>query len=751
MPEVWKLFFFYWVIKDFIQYSNRKSLPLNVLQLRIDAKEDEDDSTIALPKHAAKMTKQEMVFPLTKSIAHLTCGDKSVTTIYPSSHAVPLLHHPLEDNETKNDICQTAGLILKNVIKHARLIQVLAHCSPNIYTINDWFNTTCKVDRKTHKFKGVLAFQLENHVLAFCSYDNNVRSTEDKIHDCGEDYTDNLLFDGDFFEFMDPLVNFHGWLEMLVAGLETRRLRRLAESKCCQQEKLNQKLHGSGSKPKAGAKSEEDLEIEEMQEKQKKVTEDKADKAAEKSKSMLTPKKAKKKTKQTEQKASTKAVNTKKKKKTASDQGNKVDKYFLHMFIFCCYFHVSSWEEKDPIRARSHHSKVYTNKSIRQNSYSSGIILHNSGVLPLTKAEGMLNSPGRLARLIKVYVYFLSYMETAEDTKYYESLSIHERSKCYVSDQHASLIKAYNSANGPLVTPFSGPKYYNPFEPAYIADTLSKQGHLGHLIFDKDVWKALHPAALVGEKCGLDPLSQYSNFLQQKKVNLCKSSFSVESKYLDLICYNNTLEVPLKERHFTPHVYWYNSIYKQIWSVLDIPSSLLYAEVALKGRLLATSKSEHCGHNSKTLTKVQSKWKGAEDATEQIEEAWYGRCQSLWEAELADVAEERAWQFAGGERQKALVEGSSNRCFTKETKNLCKCFNQSSDKYYHSEGRKTKAHPTEHAARSDHDDTRPENGEQAGAGDDEVDGDEETVNGLEKRISALYPIFDEGPLKAQHF
>ncbi|KAK0229617.1 hypothetical protein EDD85DRAFT_957393 [Armillaria nabsnona] len=298
-------------------------------------------------------------------------------------------------------------------------------------------------------------------------------------------------------------------------------------------------------------------------------------------------------------------------------------------------------------------------------AYSSGIILYNSRILPLTKAEDVLNSPGRLARLIEVYVHFLSYMETAEDGK------------------HASLIKVYNSANGPLATPFSGPKYYDPFEPAYIADTLSKQGHLGHLIFGEDVWKAMCPAALAQEECGLDPLSRYFDFLQQKKVNL------LESKYLDLKCYDNTLVVPLKEQHFTPHVYWYNSMYKQIWSILDIPSlekyeggdhndrlltiikmtsdgwtvgpldlcavslyvhvngkDLLYAEFVKRG-IKIHKKSKHCGHNSKTLTK--------------IEEAWYGRHQSLQEAELADVAEEKAWQFADEERRRALVGGKWQR------------------------------------------------------------------------------------------
>ncbi|SJL04261.1 uncharacterized protein ARMOST_07622 [Armillaria ostoyae] len=916
MPEVRELFFFYWVIKDFIQYSHRKSLPLDVLQLWIDAKEEEEDGTIALPKHAAKMAKQGMVFPLTKSMAHLTRGDKSVTTIYPSSHVVPSLHRPLEDNETENDICRTAGLILQDVIKHPRLvcldlkeIQVLAHCSPNIYTINDWFETIHKVDKKTRKFKVVLAFQFKNHVLAFCSYDNNVRfywfpscasgdeflaltvhasrqSAEDGIRDRGEDYTDDLLFDGDFFEFTDPLVNFHGWLEKLVAGLETRRLRKLAESKRRRQEKLNQKLHGSGSKPKAGAKIEEDLEIEEMQKKQKKVTEDKA---VEKSKS--TPKKEakKKETKPTKQK-----VGTKDKKKTVVNQGNKVDRYLLRSSSAATSTAVQGKRntppEQEPVapkpkrtRTKASDKVIVTAKAKSASSaairssqpivaflrradspfagigaYSSGIILHNSGIPPLTKAEDVLNSPGRLARLIEVYVHFLSYMETAEDAKqilrhsrlrhrltinateaekmeYYESLSIHGRSKCYVSDRHASLIKAYNSANGPLATPFSGPKYYDPFEPAYIADTLSKRGHLGHLIFGEDMWKAMRPATLAGEEYGLDPLSRYFDFLQQKKVNL------LESKYLDLKCYNNTLVVPLKERHLTPHVYRYNSIYKQIWSVLDIPSLEKYEGGDHNDRLLTIIKttsdgwtvgpldfcavslyvhvngkeqlaicrgdpqrltphdiqfvkrgieirkeSEHYGHNSKTPTKVQSKWKEAEDATEQIEEAWYARRRSLRETELADVAEEQAWHFADEERRRGLVGGKRQR--------RLKGIRLSEDatpvipqrRVYPSInealaalrrwGEKNKdedgiflddnvvaltpdiqqARPIEHTANADHDDARPEDGEQAEAEDDEVDGEEvdggeETANGLEKRISALYPSFDEDPLKARHF
>ncbi|KAK0421860.1 hypothetical protein EV421DRAFT_1914966 [Armillaria borealis] len=881
MPEVQELFFFYWVIKDFIQYSNRKSLPLDVLQLWIDAKEEKEDGTIVLPKHAAKMAKQGMVFPLTKSMAHLTCGDKSVTTIYPSSHVVPSLHRPLEDNKTENAICRTAGLILQDVIKHPRL-----------------FETICKVDKKTRKFKVVLAFQFKNHVLAFCLYDNNVRfywfpscasgdeflaltvhasrqSAEDEICDHGEDHTDDLLFDGDFFEFTDPLVNFHGWLEKLVAGLETRRLRKLAESKRRRQEKLNQKLHGSGSKPKAGAKNEEDLEIEEMQEKRKKVMEDKA---VEKSKSKSTPKKEVKKKKETKQKAGSSSAATSMavqgKRKTPPEQEPAAPKP-KHTRTKASDKVIVTAKAKPASSAAICSSQPIVAFLRRADSpfagigaYSSGIILHNSGIPPLTKAEDVLNSPGRLARLIEVYIYFLSYMETAEDAKYYKSLSIHGRSKCYVSDRHASLIKVYNSANGPLATPFSGPKYYNPFEPAYIAETLSKRGHLGHLIFGKDMWKAMHPAALAGEEYGLDPLSRYFDFLQQKK----ELFFSGE-----------------QEQHFTPHVYQYNSIYKQIWSVLDIPSLKKYEGEDHNDRLLTIIKttsdgwtvgpldfcavslyvhvnrkeqlticqgdpqrltpcdiqfvkrgieihkeSERYGHNSKTPTKVQSKWKEAEDATEQIEEAWYARCRSLQETELADVAEEQAWHFADEERQRDLV-GGKRQCRLKgirlsedatpviprrqvypsinegvlpkkqrisadtaislqqistmvvgkeKQKSLVLCYMESPHQHIRvklTEHRTDisnltalpldstpgtidkrqelfkflddnvvalthniqQAHPIEHTANADHEDDEV-NGE-------EVNGGEETANGLEKRISALYPSFNEGPLKAQHF
>ncbi|KAK0444293.1 uncharacterized protein EV420DRAFT_1484775 [Desarmillaria tabescens] len=251
MPEVRELFFFYWVIKDFIEYSHRKSFSLDILQLWVDAKEEEENGTIALPEHVVEVTKQGMVFPLTKSMAHLTRGDK----IY----AVPTLHQTLEGTEKEMDICQTAGLVLQNVFKHPRLVcldlkevilhALLAHCSPNIYTINDWFETICKVDKKTRKFKIVLAFQFESHVLAFCSYDNNVRASRQSAEDEICDH--------------DPLVNFHGWLEKLVTALETRWR---------QQEMLNLKLHGSGSKPKARTKNDKEMEIlAEMQEKREKA------------------------------------------------------------------------------------------------------------------------------------------------------------------------------------------------------------------------------------------------------------------------------------------------------------------------------------------------------------------------------------------------------------------------------------------------------------------------------------------------
>ncbi|KAK0187624.1 hypothetical protein F5146DRAFT_1003385 [Armillaria mellea] len=141
MSEVQELFFFYWVIKDFIQYSNRKSLSLDVLQLWIDAKEEKEDSRVTLPEHAAKIAKQRMI----------------------------------------------AGLILQDVIKHPRL--VLVHCSLNIYIINDWFNTICNDESLT------LTVQA---------------SAKDEMYDCGEDcIEDNLLFDRNFYQFTDPLVDFH--------------------------------------------------------------------------------------------------------------------------------------------------------------------------------------------------------------------------------------------------------------------------------------------------------------------------------------------------------------------------------------------------------------------------------------------------------------------------------------------------------------------------------------------------------------
>ncbi len=123
MPEAREVLFFYWVIKDFIGYCNRKSCPLNVLQLWIDSKSLETDGSISLPPDAAEAARLGMVFPLTKSMAHLTRGgETSVTSIFPSEYTVPALHRKLKRGETEKDICRTSGLVLKNILKHSRLV-----------------------------------------------------------------------------------------------------------------------------------------------------------------------------------------------------------------------------------------------------------------------------------------------------------------------------------------------------------------------------------------------------------------------------------------------------------------------------------------------------------------------------------------------------------------------------------------------------------------------------------------------------
>ncbi|KAK0489694.1 hypothetical protein EDD18DRAFT_1359284 [Armillaria luteobubalina] len=669
MPEIRELFFFFWVIKDFIDYSNRNSLPLNVLQLWIDAKKEEEKGIIPLPDFAVADATKGNVFPLTKSMAHLTRGSKTVCTpIFPSALVVPSLYRALQKDETELDICPTAGLCLQNVIKHPRMvcldlqkailyIQVLVHCSPNIYTINDWNETIQKVDKGTRKFKIILALQFKFHVLAFGSYDNNVRfywfpSPAGALKHPAEDESHNLEdFSDKIFEFTDPLTQFHAWLAKLVEVLEARRLRKTAEIKRQRQEVIDRVigLQAQGDE----LDSSEKLKIEEMMQKEQSAA----------------------------------AANA---SQTLKDGG------------------------KSSKKKESKGKKV------------------NAGIPPLTKAEEVLNCPGRLARLIESYFNFMSFMKSKKDADYIlqhsrkrhrltinatekeklESLSVHGKDKCYVSQRHAYLIKLFNSVHGSVSTPFSssGVDFYDPFEPAYISDTLSLPGHLGHLIFGNKIWKKMCPSSKIEEEIGKDPLSQYFNVLGRKKVKLLKS------KYLDLECYDNTLQVPTKKCHVTPYVYEYNGTHKQLWTVLDFAVMHKYENKDHDDRLLSTIKttsdgwtvgpldfcavslcvhihgkeqlaicradpqrltphdiqfvqrgfetrktSRSIGHKAQVPSNIQSSWLKATEATHLVDQSWYTWREELCRIELAEVDKEQAWQFAEEEKKCRATIGDSGK------------------------------------------------------------------------------------------
>ncbi|KAK0472943.1 hypothetical protein IW261DRAFT_1660048 [Armillaria novae-zelandiae] len=763
MPEIRELFFFFWVIKDFIDYSNRNSLPLDVLQLWIDGKEDEEKGIIPLPDVAVADAAEGTVFPLTKSMAHLTRGDSgsTQTPIFPSASTVPSLYHALKKGETELDICPTAGLCLQNVIKHPRMIQVLVHCSPNIYTINDWNETIRKVNKKTRKLKIVLGIQFKFHVLAFASYDNNARfywfsspvgalqqqSTEDdNSHNQEEDFSDHSIF-----EFTDPLTQFHAWLAKLVEALEAQRLCRLAKIKQERQKVIGRII----SRPQP---EEVELEEKEMHQKQS-VTTTNASQALQDS-GKLSNKKGSKKRKvdndnngeqPSKQKAppqkKSKTVAPPKKKKKKEEEINRIDAYVVD-------FGDSKLQKRKAVTLPApppvpKHPKISPEPSKSLNAassayihaiepiftfikrsdspfegvgvYSCAIILHNS--------EEVLNCPARLARLIESYFNFISFMKSKKDAdyilrhsrkrhrltinatekeklEYHGSLSVYGKEKCYVSQRHAHLIKLFNSVHESASTPFSssGVDFYDPFEPAYIENTLSLPGHLGHLIFGIETWKKMCPSSGIEEEIGKDPLSQYFDVLAKKNVKL------LESKYLDLKCYRDTLQVSTKKCYVMPYVYKYNSSHKQLWSVLDLAAMPKYKNKAYEARLLSTiktttdgwtvgpldfcavalcihvhgkeqlaicrgdpqrltphdiqfvkhgfetRKTSQCrGHKAQVPLTIQSSWLEATEATHLIDQAWYNRREEIHRIELAEVDKEQAWQFNEEEKYRATT------------------------------------------------------------------------------------------------
>ncbi|KAK0494892.1 hypothetical protein EDD18DRAFT_1106754 [Armillaria luteobubalina] len=318
------------------------------------------------------------------------------------------------------------------------------------------------------------------------------------------------------------------------------------------------------------------------------------------------------------------------------------------------------------------------------------------GISPLTKAEEVLNCPGRLARLIESYFNFMSFMKSKKDADYILR---------HLRKHHCLTINATEKEKLD-----SSVDFYDPFEPAYISDTLSLPGHLGHLIFGNKIWKKMCPSSKIEEEIGKDPLSQYFNVLGRKKVKLLKS------KYLDLECYDNTLQVPTKKCHVTPYVYEYNGTHKQLWTVLDFAVMHKYENKDHDDRLLSTIKttsdgwtvgpldfcavslcvhihgkeqlaicqadpqrltphdiqfvqrgfetrktSQSIGHKAQVPSNIQSSWLKATEATHLVDQSWYTWQEELCRIELAEVDKEQAWQFAEEEKKCRATIGDSGK------------------------------------------------------------------------------------------
>lgn len=169
MPEIQELYFFHQILHDFIQDCNNNSHSLQLRAFWFDCKSLEIRKKLVTDKKAVK----GHVIPLTFDYAHLTRGSwSSKMVLYPPEDVVPALAQSSTPRAFRD-----AGLVLRDTILDPRFItldlymmilevsliiscsgcyihasyvtqvQVLQHCSPQIYTIHDWNERICKVDQ----------------------------------------------------------------------------------------------------------------------------------------------------------------------------------------------------------------------------------------------------------------------------------------------------------------------------------------------------------------------------------------------------------------------------------------------------------------------------------------------------------------------------------------------------------------------------------------------------------------------------
>ncbi|KAK0434845.1 hypothetical protein EV421DRAFT_1909146 [Armillaria borealis] len=523
MPEIHELYFFYHILCDFVQDCNAKSRSLQVIALWFDCKALEIRNKLVTDEKAVK----GHVIPLTYDFAHLTRGSKSMKTVlYLPQDVVPALAQSSSPRAFRE-----AGMVLRDTILDPRFIildldstilevQVLQHCSPQIYSIQDWRDRICKVNRWERKFKITLALEFKHHVLVvyWCAME------EYRVKHWS--YIPHMLRPSlPSFDIEEYLSGFH---ESTIYSQPYRKQTMVQKQEA---NRLLSKYHSHNSS--------EDLEAAELQDlhnNRKVQTEGSVD--------------------QSQPTRKCKRQSLRSPSPLDIDEGISFD---------------VDESGRDPSQEKYNLEGMSIIKLLRESGpfptrgigvYTSAEILHKSAIPPMTPAREVFRSPSRTARLCEAIYAFLLYMcqdingivrksrqyscftlyaDVEEQIGYSNHLDIHGQERCFVSAREKKLLHEYEACHsGDIHTPFSiARQHIDPFEPTVILEALVTPGHLGHLIFGQRKWMELCPDAR-NWPAPNDPLTRFYLHLANDD-----SGYLDHNHHLDLKIYN-TLQVPTR-------------------------------------------------------------------------------------------------------------------------------------------------------------------------------------------------------------
>ncbi|PBK69407.1 hypothetical protein ARMSODRAFT_1018825 [Armillaria solidipes] len=563
MPEIRELYIFHHILRDFLEDCATHSRPLQVLQLWFDCKQSEITQGLVTDPSAVS----GHIVPLTYKYSRLTRGSKATqTNLYPPPDIVPALEKcstPLAFRQASmifRDVILDPRFIILDLHSTILEIQVLQHCSPQIYDITDWKERICKVDRWVRKFKVSLALEFRDHVLVFGSYDNNTRVywySAEEYQARHWDYVPYIRQDGNSerldldaylsgfnesliatnpYIFVDPLAYYHGFLATIVWFIVVLRKRKQASLKKRETRRLMLKYL-----PTRSTNSGPDIKADKIQRPQGKQSQGSG--STKRKPSMLS------------------SPYDDRLEDTPADilqDGANLEKVTIVQLL----------RRAGPFPTRG------------IGIYASEEILRKTGIPPLTPARDVFRSPSRTARLCEAIFAFLTYTQAplaqllgksrhhhrftlyssrAEQIGYSAHLDVHGQARCFVTSREKSLLLQYevrnlvtileetlliypaqSSHNVASQTPFHPSKLrIDPFEPMCIKDALSIPGHLGHLVFGEKKWYDLYPDARAWPPPD-DPLTRFYAYLAEHD-----RQFIDLDRHLDLAQYD-TLESPVR-------------------------------------------------------------------------------------------------------------------------------------------------------------------------------------------------------------